>query len=225
MGKILFILAVLVLLVMVVTVALLKMLGAKGLVLAFILVLIAIWGGIKVIGKVFKALLVSPFKAKGQVLRDATVKVNAITSTGGPAVRVEDDDEGCQRDFSTLNWYSLDVTITPGEACDRTPFQSWDADELALVAFDAQPVAFDDDKEDDCEVCLIYLTEIWLQGDFRLYESMEDFIDEENELNTDELVVGIAGPERLRMMIGVKPGDRRLKFEYHLEHFGDIRIP
>jgi hypothetical protein len=54
---------------------------------------------------------------------------------------------------------------------------------------------------------------------------MEDFIDEENELNTDELVVGIAGTERLRMMIGVKPGDRRLKFEYHLEHFGDIRIP
>jgi hypothetical protein len=86
MGKILFILAVLVLLVMVVTVALLKMLGAKGLVLAFILVLIAIWGGIKVIGKVFKALLVSPFKAKGQVLRDATVKESKTMTRAASAI-------------------------------------------------------------------------------------------------------------------------------------------
>jgi len=244
MPKLFAILAVLLLLAIGVTVALYEFLGWKGLALAFVLNLAAIWFGIIFIGKAIKTLIPGPFKAKGRVLANASIEINSIVAASVPEYPHdssdyddEDDEDRAgyyrtdQADFENRRWYTLDVTVRPAasEGGECTPFQHWEPTELELVPIDKPPMSFDDD-DDEYGVCRIHNTAMWVNGAFRSdddlrYARDRDAEDDEDEFDDGELFGKVTGEQRLRLLIGVLPNADTLKFAYYFEQFGRVDVP
>lgn len=246
MSQLFAILAVLLLLAIGVTVALYEFLGWKGLALAFVLNLAAIWFGIILIGKAIKTLIAGPFKAKGRVLENASIETNSIVAASVPEYPRdstdyddEDDEEDedlvgydriDQADFENRRWYTLDVTVRPAasEGGECTPFQHWEPGELELVHIDKSPISFDDD--DEYGACRIHNTAMWVNGAFRLDDDLGFALDgnaedEDDEFDDGELFGKVTGEQRLRLLIGVLPNVDTLKFAYYFEQFGRVDVP
>ncbi|HYG78478.1 MAG TPA: hypothetical protein VEK08_25990 [Planctomycetota bacterium] len=139
-----------------------------------------------------------PFKAKGAVLRGASVRVNDVTSSAAPAREESgaEPPETPERDF-----YLLDVTITPEPA--KGQFRLWEPGDLALVK--AGSKAGNDDAEPEGEIENI---QVWKDGAF--------VSDEEYKYE---------GEQRLRLLAGVQRGVKELSFRYYFEIFGIIKLP
>ena len=244
MAQLFAILAVLLILAIGVTVALYDFLGWKGLALAFVLNLAAIWFGIILIGKAIKTLIAGPFKAKGRVLENASIETNSIVAASVPEYPLdsndyddEEEDEDLvgydridQADFENRRWYTLDVTVRPAasEGGECMPFQHWEPTELELVHIDKTPISFDDD--DEYGACRIHNTAMWGNGAFRLDDDLGFALDgnaedEDDEFDDGELFGKVTGEQRLRLLIGVLPNVDTLKFAYYFEQFGRVDVP
>jgi hypothetical protein len=156
------------------------------------------------LGRVFLA----PFQAKGAVLRKADVVVHRLAPAPPPLYPSHEDDESPEEDVpdealeKTVPlprvYYRLEVTISPRPKAGG--FQHWEPGELRLVAPGTSPL---DDA--DYETCVIERVEIEEDGQFIPDEGYK-----------------LAGEQRLRLLIGVRPGTARLVFQYYLEQFGEV---
>jgi hypothetical protein len=97
--------------------------------------------------------------------------------------------------------YELDVTIIPRAPAGTPP--TWDLDLLDLEAPDAE--------EDALEACQV--------SDWRLVKEGTE------SAPPEETPCEVVGPQRLRVVVGVRPGIRRLVFAYGLVQFGEVILP
>jgi hypothetical protein len=160
-------------------------------------------------------LLMTPFRAKGAVLRGATVTVRAFEPARGPTPaerralayeRQDDEDEGFrngEREESPIprRYYRLVVTITPRPKVGG--FQHWEPGELRLVLPWTRPMKADADG-----ACKVEEVEIEENGVFQKDEGFK-----------------LHGEQTLRLRLGVRPGVERLVFQYYFEKFGDVILP
>lgn len=199
----------------VLTVVAFKLLGWGGLAVMALLIVVAAMIIKRLAVKALQSLMTSPFKIKGAVLKNADVRVHGVTPTAAPTgqvidARVDDDDQHSAHgldDFAPaeLNWYHMDVTITPGQSSG--PMTMWEPGELVL----ASPLARGGDLaelEALDEVGSVRGLQIWEDGGWQEDEGYK-----------------FGGPQRLRLLAGVKPGIRQVKLRYYFEVFGSIEIP
>ena len=99
-------------------------------------------------------------------------------------------------------YYRLAVTITPHTPAG--PFTLWEPGELLIVRAGTRPGEPDDDES---------------AGDVSQIE-----VEHDGQLHPDE-GMKYPGPQRLRMTIAMKPGQRALRFRYYFEVFGTIELP
>ena len=184
------------------------------------LVLLAVIGKL-LIGRLFKKLLLAPFRAKGAVLRGATATVHGVSAAEAPTKKSpvaesdadESSDQESDEDESKPGkseaprlHYLLEVTITPGQT--DGPFGHWEPGEIVLVRPESvlRPESDEaDDSDDSCEVGGIQVHE---DGAWKDDDGMK-----------------FAGPQKLRMHLAVQPGARQLKFRYYFEEFGLVQLP
>ncbi len=164
------------------------------------------------------------FDMKSKVLRGAQAQVHGVKAAQPPE-RAEnadddddDDDEAETMDLGkdggsvtipiTREYYAVEVTITPMPVSGKT-LGMWDVDDLLMVPYDMK-VTRSPDSEPDDETCNIEQVRIHHEGTYQ-------------ELDGPKL----QGPQRLEFLIGVKPGvkNKRLKFRYYFEAFGEIQLP
>ena len=110
-----------------------------------------------VAGRILRALITIPFKAKGAALRGASVQVHKVL----PLEAVHESTEGQPR-------FEIEVTISP--ATSDGPFQSWEPGDLRLVRPGSK---VDPDSETDDESCNIESLEIEQEGVFKADEGMK----------------------------------------------------
>ena len=146
-------------------------------------------------------LLKAPFRAKGAVLRGAAVRVHSVERTEAPAAGSPGEDEAGAAAREPREHYRIEVTITPRAA--EGPFTLWAPGELVLVGPDAK--ADEPEADDAGEVGAL---EIEQDGHFLADEGMK-----------------YGGPQRLRFVAAAPPGQRRLRFRYYFEIFGDVALP
>jgi hypothetical protein len=152
-----------------------------------------------VLGRLFKRLLMMPFKAKGAVLRGARAQVHGVSPTSAP---VGEDGETVE-DAASRDFYAIEATVTPtGDV--KGACQLWEPGELRLVPPGYEPE--DDGSDDTVEVAKL---EIQQDGAWQREEGMK-----------------YPGPQRLRLTAGVKRGGaRQLRFQYYFEMFGTVSLP
>lgn len=184
------------------------------------LVLLVVIGKL-LLPRLLKKLFLAPFRAKGAVLKGATATIHGISATEAPTKKApaeesaagESSDQESNEDESPAGksaeprlHYLLEVTITPGQT--NGPFGHWEPGEIVLVRPESvlRPESDEaDDSDDSCEVGGIQYHE---DGAWKDDEGMK-----------------FAGPQRLKMRLGVQPGARQLKFRYYFEEFGVVQLP
>ena len=145
-------------------------------------------------------LLKAPFRAKGAVLRGATAQVHSVERIPAPAVGADGEaklDAGEPRAH-----YRLDMTVTPRPATGA--FALWAPGELVLVG----PGARADEPEADVTAGEIGAVEVEQDGRFEPDVDMK-----------------YSGPRRLRLLVSAPADQRRLRFRYYFEVFGDVTLP
>lgn len=145
-------------------------------------------------------LLKAPFRAKGAVLRGATVRVHSVERAEAPAAAPDDEDEATAGE--PREHYRVDVTVTP-----RPPtgaFSLWAPSELVLVGPDARA----EEPEADETAGEVRAVDVEQEGRFEPDGGMK-----------------YGGPQRLRLLVAVPPEQRRLRFRYYFEVFGDVALP
>lgn len=167
-----------------------------------------------------------PFRAKGKVLRKASVEIHSVRAAAVPARKpaaekarlsdesngAEDEDDDDVEDHESeepdvaREYYEIEVTITP--QTPTGPFLYWDFSEVALV----RPGKRWDEDDDTCRV---ESADLVREGTVLL---------DAGEKDDDDDGTKVAGPRRLRMLIGVKPGVRELVFNYYFESFGRLQL-
>ena len=182
--------------------------------------------GLKFFGrKLFEWLFSLPFRAKGAALRNATVAVHFIVPCAAPERPPEesradqnghgdedpdDEDPDAHKRLNGAvepelivprNYYRVEATITP--ASKKQLFDHWEIGELRLVPPDYDPFKCQED-----EACPVESLEVQLEGAF-----------------TPDDGYKLMGPQRLRFVVGVRPGVSKMKFNYYFEKFGELAVP
>lgn len=139
-----------------------------------------------------------PFRAKGAVLRNATVDVHAIERADASALEPSDEAEGTA---GPHEHFRLEITITPPPAAG--PFTLWAPDEVAIVGPDARA------GEPGPSEAQFHVRALEIQEDdrYRANSGMK-----------------YGGPQRLRLLVAVPPGQQRLRFRYYFEVFGSVSL-
>jgi hypothetical protein len=153
--------------------------------------------------KLLRALILTPFKMKSAVLRDATAQVHSVTPSAAPTKT--DDTAETEEANVPRRYFTLDVTIQPKEATGN--FSCWEIGELRLTRpdFHIDPNSDESTEDDTCTI-----------SELR-YEEDGVFKDDEG--------FKFGGPKRLKMTLGVREGIDRLKFQYYFEEFGSVQLP
>lgn len=160
-------------------------------------------------------LFLLPFKAKGAVLRRAAVTVHALDPATRPAPREtarlgyqwhEGDEEPDAADDQpteqpvSRRYYRLVATVTPRPKVGG--FQHWEPGELRLILPQTRPMQ---DEDDACTI--------------------EDLAIEEDGVFRPDEGFKLHGEQKLRLLLGVRPGVGRLVFQYYFETFGEVVLP
>jgi hypothetical protein len=151
-----------------------------------------------------------PFKAKGQVLKGAAVRVHNIQPTNMPTLRQDNTDlagfaEKRSR-YHELKWYTLDVSIAPQQPESAVPFSAWEPSDLLLVAPGKKVRRLE--HLADADACEIH--------DYEIYQADRFQVDQAGKH---------LGSQRLRFLVGVQPDTQQLQFRYYLELFGIVDFP
>ena len=96
------------------------------------------------------------------------------------------------------HWFELDVSITPKPAAPEQDNPGWPPEGIMLIVPGGNWGEIDD-------ACLIANVEHRSGGEFKPTRRMQAY-----------------GSERLRFLIGIKPGTKKLIFQYMTEQFGDV---
>jgi hypothetical protein len=155
----------------------------------------------KVVGRLLTKAFTAPFKAKGAVLRGARADIHAIEAASAPVRDVGEEADHEEPERARV-YYMVDVTITPVN--ESGPFGAWEPGELVLVRENART----DDIDHDDEVGSVHKVSVWQDG---------GFVDDEG--------MKYAGPQRLRLHVGVDEDVSTAQFRYYFESFGDLRFP
>ena len=156
-------------------------------------------------------LFCAPFKAKGAVLRGATVEVHSIRRAPVMALVAAgsaESGEGQAMEGRRPDWryFDCDVTVTPTGECNG-PFMMWAPGELRAVPVDASPEPRR--GHDDAE-------------DLAAIENVEVF--SENEWRADE-GMSYPGGQRVRFTLGAAPIVTVAKLAYYFEGMGRLELP
>lgn len=173
--------------------------------------------GAKFLGGKFAVWLFSmPFRAKGKVLRNATIEVHSIVAceqppeksrqggsntSEGVAHEEDEQDEITDEPEGPRAYYRLDVTISPRPSTGA--FHYWEIGELLLTLPDTKPM------DDASDVCQIVELKVFLDGQFV----------------PDDEGYKLPGPQRLQLVLAIRPDVRQLAFRYYFETFGEITVP
>lgn len=141
-------------------------------------------------------LFLIPFKLKGGAMAWASATVHGIEPTDAPPPDPEAPPEEPRR------WFVLDATIKP-PWISFSPFRLWEPGELALIGPGEN--LFSDKPADSCVIASRSVS--FLDG------------------TPDEDGYKIHGARRMKLVIGVRPGVERLRFQYYFEKFGKVAIP
>lgn len=171
--------------------------GVLGAAAVGVLTLVAVPITVKLLGgKLFARLVRLPFKAKGAPLRDAKTRLHAVRRANPPADRSEED--------GPREWFVIELTITPTQT-EPGAFQGWAPGELLFVAPDASP----EDVSDDDEWGGVHKVRVW----------------EEPAGWRDADEAALVGEQRVRMLVGLRPGaPRLLRLRYYFELFGRVDL-
>lgn len=156
-------------------------------------------------------LMLLPFKAKGQVLKAATVQVHNVQPTNMPTLRQDPDmplaDFADRRErYHQLKWFIVDVSISPSQQDGDVTFPSWEPSDLMLVPPGKRVKRLESLAENEA-------SEI---HDYEIYRGSRF----ERDMDGKHL-----GAQRVRLLVGVKPGVQTLQFRYYLELFGEVAFP
>jgi hypothetical protein len=183
-----------------------KFLPWWGIILLFVALIVSA----KFIGRwLFKRLVLTPFRMKGAVLKDADVQIHSIVPAEPPVESDPEKDENSQNDegeepesYSKVpcRYWALDVTITPKPSDGK--FQLWEPTELRLSRV-GSPVEDDDDDGVVISKCEV---------------------EEEGEFRSDDLGK-YHGARRLRLLVGVPENIREFQFRYYFEALGKVNVP
>jgi hypothetical protein len=160
-------------------------------------------------GWLLKQLFMIPFKAKGRVLSGAKATVNSVKPAEAPArtwSEADPDQEDPDQEVRLprlLDWYWIDVTITPRPTTG--PFQFWEAGELLLVPPHVKSGTIDDGDEGSGELAEL---QVWQNGAFGPDEGYK-----------------YPGEQRLNLLVGIPQGQRKCRFRYYFEIFGEVDLP
>ncbi len=146
--------------------------------------------------RLFFSLLLTPFRLKG-----ATAEVHSVTPVAEPPVKGSEASQAVERAC-----YYVEVSIRPSAV--KTPFGAWEPGELRLVGPESVLNLSPDAPSENDDTCEIKSFEVQQEGGFQADEGLK-----------------FQGPQRLRLLIAVKPGISRLKFRYYFEEFGSVTLP
>lgn len=139
---------------------------------------------------------------KGSVLRNAEAEVHSIRPIPAAELEGQHADAGepvAHVDTNPQRYFEVDVTIRPTQP--GQDFQLWEPGELMLSA----PETAWDASDDLCRVK-------WVEV-------------EENGSFYPDKGIKYAGPQRLHLLIRVRPDVERLMFRYYTEKFGTVVLP
>jgi len=139
-------------------------------------------------------------------------KARALTGPNGAEMQsddeYDDDEEDDHEDYEDeeepedLDWYQIDVTITPQQT--EGPFMLWEPGDLTLVRPDSKGGFEDDDGLGRIEGVMIWHDGQWHEDDASKYP----------------------GPQRVKLHAGVNRGARRAKLKYYFEVLeGELELP
>jgi hypothetical protein len=227
--------AVLLLLILIggIAVALFHFFGWKGMVAFPFVVLVFVWLGKFLIGKLIKQFALSLFSMKSKVLRGASMKVHSITAVAKPVQEEsgedeEEDDEsedseeedeaekdGEEEDGEEdqaeeedeeekpRHYYEVDLTITPR---DGNADRVWEPGEFILVSEPIKSLA--DLEEGEKEVGLTH--------DVRVWNGTEFGSDDPGKY---------PGEQRLKLTFALTPGTTKAWLQYYNEPIGSLVFP
>jgi hypothetical protein len=139
-------------------------------------------------GPALRRRYLGPLHARSRALRGAAVTLHAVLPAAASDLARHLSRFRLQRDF-----HCLDVTVSP----TRPGLPEWRPGDLELVG----PGALPGRPEWDDAVGAVYAAAVWQRGDF--FEASPSR--------------PVAGPQRLRLQVGMLPGERRFHFRYYLE--------
>ena len=174
-------------------------------------VIVAIVAGVKYllrnIGRMLSDNMIKLFEVKSQVLRGAEAQVHSVEGTPPPPPPANP----CSYDTTPhpANYYRIEVTIIPAAA--RGPMSHWDLDDLRLIPFDTPATSLKEMADEGSADAEGYdLQDVKIMGEGRFVDATEGKYE---------------GAQQLRLLVGVPPHVRALKFRYYSEQFGHIELP
>ncbi|HYF51246.1 MAG TPA: hypothetical protein VEJ63_17660 [Planctomycetota bacterium] len=152
-------------------------------------------------------LFLMPFKMKSAALHGATLQVHSVTPTAKPQKeKSEDGDEDDSEEEAPdqpRDYFVTELTITPKAGADGK-FTHWEPGELLLSVPGKNPM---DETESSDDIGEIGKLEVFEDGAFKVDEGMK-----------------YPDAQRLRMVLGVKPGLREVQLNYYFETLGTIKL-
>jgi hypothetical protein len=174
-----------------------------------------------------------PFRAKGGVLHHARASVHALERVDVPPPEPETGDEedlpNKKEQPEQRDYYRLDVTISPKPSAG--PFHHWEIGELNLVHPDFSVMA--DGPGELADLCEIRQRAVQVNELFASQGDDDDEVVADSQPKKTYQVgdfipdrgYKLPGPQRLHLLLAIKPGTQRLVFQYYFEKFGEILIP
>lgn len=198
-------------------------LGATGLVIALVVAIgLGLWLK-RMAGKILKAMILTPFKMKGSVLRDAEVELHAIKAVEMPAAQrfeyMDDADwEAAQAAHAerragldpSQRFLEIELSIRPKPASGEG-FKLWEPGELALAGPDVSSAALETENSDEDSLAELDAIEVWGDGAWQCDEGLK-----------------YEGPQRLKLTFQVPAGTGRVRLRYYFELLGeafDLNVP
>lgn len=145
-------------------------------------------------------LVLLPLRNRGASLRGATITIHNIHAATPPAI--EDRGEGVDAGLMDRIFFHVDLSVAPRSRGGSAT--AWEPGALCLVRPN-HPVTPTMEPDD---VCVVARVDRFENGAFE--EEQEGVL---------------AGPQRLRLLVGVRPPASRLVIRYYLESLGEVGIP
>ncbi len=239
--KLLVLLFIFIIMCMIGTILVYQYFGWTGLACVLVVMFLGVIFLKRLMSWMFIRLMMTPFRKKAAVLKNATVEVHRVAPADPPdrsneiaeeramleeagfdEEDLEEDEEYSSEEYlrdltahdAAADWYEIDVTITPAtpsEVREQTPFQYWEPAELMLVPFDYSGNRFDGGDSDDPE-------ENAGLGIHSVQIWQESAFQEDEEGK-------YAGPQRILLHVGVPRGSNNMAFMYYFEKFGQVELP
>jgi len=212
----LILLAVLLLLVFVggLAVALFHFYGWKGMVAFPFILLLLVWGGKFVIGKLIKRFALGLFSMKSSALRGATMTVHSITPVPKPpeveeeeeqadeeAQAGEDENEDEEEEAEPKEYFAVDLTVMPKESSQG---RVWEPGEFILTS--AKIKSLEELEEN----------EVGTADQVRIWDGAKFGPDDDCKY---------PGVQRLKVTFAVKRGTAKAWLHYYAEAIGSLDLP